>query len=746
MLEDSFVPQLWSRHKVVVSIVSVFLIGIIFCDVSPGYAESVLTQHNDSGRTGAYLTETQLTPATLTRHPLGSLPTFGLLYVRPTDDQVTSQILYAQHVFVDADGCASGSRISGTRNLMFATTMNNTVYAFDADNTAGSGSSEGCIWKKTLPEIADPASPVRRGILGTPVIDPETFLMYVVFSIGATSAVTNPDDPAEFRVASLDIRTGHVKERPIAAQFTSPGGTVAVFNGQRQRQRPGLLLTPDPVRPGRKVVYAAFGAGGSWEGNRDSIYKGWVMGFDAESLDLVRIFCTAPDGVASEGAGIWQGGAGLVGDSAGDVYFLTGNGVTSPPGNYGNHAIRLTPDASVSGFRIAGFDAKDDADTGEQGGYYEHNDIDLGAGGLTLIPGTRNLVGGGKTGILYFLSAATPGSLIKLSRYTAFTNAHTMDIAEQERRRWGTFFTGGTAFDNGWHGGPHLHGAPTFWRVSKDRGYLFHWAETDFLRRFTYNYRTRRINWSIGRAGTERADNCVDHLNCPMPGGVTSLSANGSTDGIVWATTPQPGDGALFAYDAETLRRLRRLSLHVDVKQSVAKFMPPTIANGKVFVGQGNQVQVFGLSNRMWQNLTTCQAPCTVTVIQHPQGGFIDIRDALDPDTCPICSVEAITDGQIRDLTVNESGEVKRLVTDGEVRAFNAVGKKLKPTILAKKGVKDGPFLGCSQCSEAIKSDGIIRGFVHEKGKLRYVLVDFTSNAKPPEKAPEWGPRMGLHN
>jgi hypothetical protein len=88
-----------------------------------------------------------------------------------------------------------------------------------------------------------------------------------------------------------------------------------------------------------------------------------------------------------------------------------------------------------------------------------------------------------------------------------------------------------------------------------------------------------------------------------MPGGFLGVSSNGSTPGtgIVWAIVPANGDGnscrgvkgMLIAFDAEDItkelwRSQRKDPTASDNKDSfglLARFNPPTIANGKVFLG-----------------------------------------------------------------------------------------------------------------------------------------------------------------
>ena len=113
-----------------------------------------------------------------------------------------------------------------------------------------------------------------------------------------------------------------------------------------------------------------------------------------------------------------------------------------------------------------------------------------------------------------------------------------------------------------------------------------------------------------------------------MPGGFLAVSANGNSNGILWASTPYNGDavhqsvqGVLYAFNADTLSLLWTDKTN-DARDEIgmfAKYVPPVVANGKVYVpnfgpvgntdGTGNLV-VYGLVNQ----LTVTAANATMTV------------------------------------------------------------------------------------------------------------------------------------
>ena len=161
----------------------------------------------------------------------------------------------------------------------------------------------------------------------------------------------------------------------------------------------------------------------------------------------------------------------------------------------------------------------------------------------------------------------------------------------------------------------HLHGSPAFWCDPVRGPMLFVWGENERLRA-----------WSIGAdgkialvaKGNEVASAGVGGLG-GMPGGFPIVTSNGRAPntGIVWATAPLNGDanrfvveGILRAYDASNLDPVNnpddspRLKLLWDSKQipsntfNHAKFTPPVVADGKIFVATyDGRVDVYGLAS-----------------------------------------------------------------------------------------------------------------------------------------------------
>ena len=148
--------------------------------------------------------------------------------------------------------------------------------------------------------------------------------------------------------------------------------------------------------------------------------------------------------------------------------------------------------------------------------------------------------------------------------------------------------------------GPNMHGAPVVWqRKTSDLGYVYTMAEKDYLRAYKV-YRSGRFEEQATM--TTKAPFKATAAKVPptfpkglrspdgMPGGALSLSANGDKDGVVWASLAPTRDaantielGILMAFDARTLELLWSSDKYDDRRVYFAKFVPPTIAYGRVF-------------------------------------------------------------------------------------------------------------------------------------------------------------------
>ena len=471
---------------------------------------SVLTQHNDVGRTGANLQETTLTTSNVTAGQ------FGLLRCLPVDDQV-----YAQPLIV------SGLSVSGgVKNVLYVATVNDTVYAFDADAPATSPP----IRQLSLlgPGEAPPANTDMTGacggayqdysgnigIVGTPVIDPASQTMYLVARSKANGNFFE-------RLHALDIVTGAERANsPVTITASVPGtgdGTTTVaFDPLHENQRTGLLLN-------KGVVYM------TWSGHCDwPPYHGWVMGYDASTLAQTIVYNDTPNG--GEG-GIWMGGGGPAADSQGNVYVATANGSVGLTGdatdltNRAESFLKLVPDPPS--FQIASWFTPWDF------GEADNNDADFGITGVILIPNTTLAVSGNKSGELYITDCDNMGGLNPLPVVNA--SVQTIELPVLANQGVVGFF-----------------GVPTFWD-SPDGPLLYVWGSSS-------NLASYRLDPGTGQFLDVPFATGATLTTAPLQAVMLSLSANGraSGSGILWATHAVGGSpnqqvlpGILRAFDAE---------------------------------------------------------------------------------------------------------------------------------------------------------------------------------------------------
>jgi len=498
---------------------------------------NVLTYHNDQARTGQNLQETLLTPSTVNSNG------FQKLFTYPVDGQIYAQPLYVSGLTIPGQG---------THNVVLVATEHNSVYAFDADSNAGANG--GVLWHVNLGPSAPVPDPnfgyrygpyhdisVEVGITSTPVIDLATDTVYL-------DAFTK-DGPGQYshHVHALDLLTGSEKfGGPVLVTASVPGngdgslnGTVT-FNAEQQLQRPALTLN-------NGVLYVAY----SGYADTDP-YHGWVIGFNASNLQplAASVFNDTPNG--SEG-GLWQGGGGLAVDSDGNLFLEAGNGTFgAAQGNYGESFIKLS---TTNGLSVG------DYMTPFNQAMLSQRDRDLGSGGPVLLPDQPGspkhlLVGAGKEGRIYLIDRNNMG------KYDPATDHVVQEIPSAIQ-------------------GQGSYDTPAYFN-----GTIYYTGSGDVTRAFAL---------SNGKLSTSPAS--VTATNYPFPGATPSISANGSTNGILWEIQYGNPD-VLHAYDATNLSKELYNSNQAGTRDQLgqgAKFAPPTIADGHVYVGTANALAIFGL-------------------------------------------------------------------------------------------------------------------------------------------------------
>ena len=329
---------------------------------------NVLTYHNNNARTGANLNETLLTPSNVNPN------TFGKLFTYPVDGYVYAQPLYVSNLSVPGQG---------THNAVFVATEHNSVYCFDADSNAGTNG--GVFWQVNLGPSATTNDFLFRaivpevGITGTPVIDPVSQTLYVdAFTYEGTNFI--------HRIHALNLADGSERSfSPVTVSISIPGtgtgssGGVLPFQASQQLQRSALTLAGG-------VLYVPY-AGYTDMINTDP-FHGWIIGFDPSTLQLLpdHIFNSTPNGTTSQfGAsagegGIWMGGGGLAVDDATNLYFSIGDGNFNAffgGTEYGDSVVKLS---TTNGLAVADYFTSYNED------YYRTHDLDVGSGGVMLLP------------------------------------------------------------------------------------------------------------------------------------------------------------------------------------------------------------------------------------------------------------------------------------------------------------------------------------------------------------------------
>ena len=563
----------------------------------------VLTRSYDNRRTGANTTENTFKPDQVAAHGLRNLYTLTLGTDNP---RIEAQPLYVPEVAM-SDG--------QVHNVLYVFSMSNNVWAFDANTGHAIWPQPVNLGPPFLPQPGDAATDnginMSLGFVSTPVVDLDAGLIYAVHWIA-------PNNNRAFQVEALGLADGQRKKTPltIQASVVNKAGTTISFD-QVQTQRAALLLTPLPVPgkptpPGRKMLYAAFtGSDGPPPSTATQQHHGWVVAFDVGAWQQAGFWTPTP---SSFGGGIWQASQGPAADEHGNVYLMTGNGGYLVTGgqtkdfigdtDFAESFVKLSPGDGPQGPTLNLVDWYTpfrDSARKDVGGY-DYKDQDLASGGAILPPGTNLLLGAGKDGVLYVFVRDHLGKAFNdPSKLKAPPIFFTFDPDRSIASYKNASPTGDLDFvpmlGVKTH---HLHGTPVHWRSKKFGSMLFVWGENGTLRAFSLNDAT-----GVAKLLAHGTDVASATLADPkrvgfggMPGGMLTLSGNGETDGIVWATAPLDEDankeavmGVVRAYDATQFDpdpdphktpRLRRIWQHSGF--TYCKFCPPVVADGKLFV------------------------------------------------------------------------------------------------------------------------------------------------------------------
>ena len=520
-----------------------------------GFA-GVFTQHNDNARTGQNLSETILNTTNV------NSTKFGKVFSYPVDGQVYAQPLYVPNVTIPGQG---------VHNVLYVATENDTLYAFDAD-----GLTPNVLWQLSF---IDPAKNITTinciavrivcnvfpitGITSTPVIDPNTNTIYLLVR-------TQENNSSVQRLHALDITTGAEKfggpvviSAIVAGTGTGSSHGKIMFDTLHDNQRTGLLLA-------NGNVYLA------WAGQA----HGWIMAYNAQTLAQVAVVNTTPNGTLG---GIWQAGNGLATDSEGNIYFATGDGTfdASTGGvDYGDTLLKMDANLNVLDY----FTPMDQACR------LLPNDLDLGSGGPMILPPQAGsfadeVVHSGKGGSpcdLFGSTYAVPIYLVNRDAMGAYHPQGDQDIET----------VAGTV--HGYWSSPAYFQGPS-------AQYIYYSGQTSETGSGDYLEQYSLTNGLISTAPLARSTNLF-----PV-GSTPSISANGTNDGILWtverkdilSSSPGTKPAVFYAYDATNVATVLYNSTQAkslrDQPGCANKFITPTIANGKVYVGTQNELDVYGV-------------------------------------------------------------------------------------------------------------------------------------------------------
>ena len=524
------------------------------------------------------------------------------------------------------------TRDGKTRDLAIHGTMSNYVEAHDA--TTGQP-----IWRQHLGVAIQGTRAIDAylindhwGFLSTGILD---------LADGAWGGVSwsSPDGSAAkagFWFHWISIVDGSPLAPPLSLNGAvyNPGGGVASqrFSSAERKQRCGLVMA---TIGGAKTVFIAAGSvSESLASNR-----GWIIAVDVTTKGATKITAAWSSTARYSGGGIWMAAQApaVLGNK---LYFMTGNGAFDPPTDLGECLVELQYDPGTANApaRLHATDwfspFSDAARNGDdptlpqprkpkKGGHENGNpsntnaytDMDLGSGGLGIIPELACAIGAGKDGIVYVLPLGAFGK----TQNADFAPARIAgNYAKAKYIGWFTFFPGfgispaptdipslNKLFDGKTH---HQHSTPVTYKSPVHGWMVFCWGENASLRAWKVN---ADLTLTFLASSDETASPNTGGVG-GMPGGMISLSANGTTPGsaVLWASVPYGNanseitNGRLLAYDPENFlargdgsSRIQKLWDSQDWALSYVfnKFLPPTPANGKVYLANyAGGVDVYG--------------------------------------------------------------------------------------------------------------------------------------------------------
>jgi hypothetical protein len=635
---------------------------------------SVLTFHNDIASTGVNANETQLAP---TNVKVGS---FGKLYTTPLDGQAYAQPLIDPAISI-ASGVNTTAGSAGTHDVVFVATEHDSLYAIDSTVNGGSvlwkrsftslaagyvGTTAGSNINNTLGATIVEAVPngdinssditTEIGITGTPVIDSSTGIIYIVVktreTIGGIKHYVQ-------RIHAISITDGTDKAQPyllgdttgtnsnntqiyvygtgdgnVTDPYNGTGKPVVQFNALRENDRGALSLVGSTLY----VHFASHGDNGP--------YHGWVTKWNVSTIttsgfQLTGVLNTSPNNGLS---GIWGGGGRLSFEADGSAfYFETGNGSGGNPvlnasslpsnANYNEAVVKVTADPTTTktnqnpngwGLKVTDFFTPYNVTA------LDNADQDFGSGSPLILPDSAGIAGhphlllaSGKQGKIYVIDRDNMGKFDP-------NNDHVLNAVP----------------DGAGHNTPPVQLGGSLSTPSYFNGKIY-WVS---------GYSSTANTYTINTNGTlNKTSNSAVGSFGYLPGS-PSISANGTTSGIVWVADRNANQ--LHAYNASSfateLWNTSQKAGGADSLGAVVKFAVPTVANGEVYVGTSNSLVVYGLTPPA--NAVPNAPVLSGTALSGSSVSLSWTDSSLIPNTASSYSIEQLIGGTYQQVTTAAAG------------------------------------------------------------------------------------------
>jgi FtsP/CotA-like multicopper oxidase with cupredoxin domain len=518
------------------------------------------TFHHDAGRTGWYSAETTLNTTNVASSSFALLGTIAAPTGMPAFGKV-----YAQPLYVQNENTIDGLK----HNLIVIATSTDQIYAIDETTgnvvweTNFTNAANGVRQQLSTDTACNDVNP-NVGITGTPVIDRTLDRLYVVVP-------TYENGTFHMRLHAIAMSSGADAVSPVevtASVALSSGGTAST-SAEHNFNRGALLEA-------NGNIYVTLGSHCDYSGAGT---HGWVLSYSNTTLAMTgNALNTTDDYLGSYYLGsIWSSGFGPAADSAGNIYFATGNGPYNGTNDFAMSAVKVPGNLDItkeSSFTPYGEAADSSADA------------DLGAGGVVVLPtvgGTypRLLFAGGKCGA-GSANGGTQGCIKYLLNRDSLGGQQSGDV--------------GALVQSATGGG--LWGGPAAFQDANGVTYLVYGTGTPIA---TYAVQTSPLSLTVESSVNPGCLECRDQGSQPI------VSSNGTTAGtaIVWALkTPGNSGGniTLYAFDALNMSHILftgvagSWTMGSGASYIGGALVSPTVANGRVYVPTDGGVAVFGLT------------------------------------------------------------------------------------------------------------------------------------------------------